>query len=351
MDYALQKRPAPAGSVIDALRAEGVSEFDINVALALQKTQRNARVPVLSLRVICGREEHVQAESAAFGAASNLGRGLPEMPRRRPGRGGLHITRNRVWANSVRTGSENETNFAKPLTKPLRARLVTACKRALDLGNDLATQARAGKRVLSEREKKLVCLTPSCLRVLTELINNEEYRKGWVIPAYETIAKWAHLSRSTIHRALHALADVGLIEWIRRFDYAFDQEHGARSTQTSNLYRFTLPDWLAKLIKIDPPVPVDDAHRRTQSVEDHAAMMAGTAQAQTSWPTFDKLAPRTSLGAQANCPDQPLRPACSVQECQEKTAPPIIYLYSKKRDDGSALSADTLSPDGPRKYR
>jgi hypothetical protein len=73
---------------------------------------------------------------------------------------------------------------------------------------------------------KLVCYTPSCQQILIELLDNEKFRKGWCIPAYETIMGWTGLSRSTIYRSLRTLADIGMIEWIRRFIYTQDKDVG-----------------------------------------------------------------------------------------------------------------------------
>jgi hypothetical protein len=53
MELTLQSPARPAGSVIEALQAEGVS-YDIRMGLDLQEVQRKAGVPVLPLRVICG---------------------------------------------------------------------------------------------------------------------------------------------------------------------------------------------------------------------------------------------------------------------------------------------------------
>jgi hypothetical protein len=109
----------------------------------------------------------------------------------------------------------------------MRARLVIAGKRVLKLGRKLACEARAGERALTDREMKLVCYTPSCQQILIELLDNEKFRKGWCIPAYETIMGWTGLSRSTIYRSLRTLADIGMIEWIRRFIYTQDKDVGA----------------------------------------------------------------------------------------------------------------------------
>lgn len=275
MELTLRTPETPASSVIEALRGEGVSYDDIRMALDLQASQRQAGAPVLPLRVICGLEAP-QRRSGQVGNA----RVLAGTPKPRGRKGGLHITRNEVWADSVQTGTDEEAEFASPLTPKMRGRLVIAGKRVLKMGRELACQARAGARVLSEREQKLVCYTPSCQQILIELLDNEKFRKGWCIPAYETIMGWTGLSRSTVYRSLRTLADIGMIEWIRRFIYARDDEVGARSTQTSNLYRFRLPQWLEKLVGLFVPIPADEEDRRALAAEDHARMLASLAPAE-----------------------------------------------------------------------
>lgn len=332
-----------AGSIVEALRAEGVPYDDIRMALDLQEVQRRAAVPVMPLRVICGLEApQRRRDASAFDAT----RALMGTPARQRGKGSLHITRNPVWAGSVQTGSEDEAGFAKPLTKRMRARLVITGKRVLKLGRKLACEARAGIRDLTEREQKLVCFTPSCQQILVELLNNEEYRKGWCIPAYETIAQWTGLSRSTIYRSLRTLADLGVVEWIRRFIYARDPEVGSRSTQTSNLYRFTLPAWLSRLIGLDPPLPVDEAERQDQALEDHAAMLADTSRADRRKFMPDDPTSRAALVVAAHRSDQRLGFALTRRECHDGLDPHQLDSFSKIGDEESAWTADAFRPDG-----
>ena len=63
MDFTLRQSTVPADSVVDELRAEGISYEDIRTALDLQATQRQSGVPVLPLRVICGLEQHKSTSS------------------------------------------------------------------------------------------------------------------------------------------------------------------------------------------------------------------------------------------------------------------------------------------------
>ena len=269
MELTLRTPAAPTASAIDDLRAHGICDEDIRLAVDFQDVQRRAGVPVFPLRVICGLDTP-QRRSGQLGTTPVF----TKNPTRRPGKRALDITRSRVWANSVQTGSTAEAEFAVPLTQRLRGRLVIAGKRALKLGRKLACAARGGERALTANERKLISYSPSCQQILVELLDNEKFRKGWCIPTYETIARWTGLSRSTIYRSLRVLADIGLIEWIRRFDCTRDSVVGARSTQTSNLYRFCLPTWLETLVGLQPPGPADDAHRREQATADHAEMLA-----------------------------------------------------------------------------
>lgn len=345
MDFTLHTPPAPAGSAIEALRAEGMSYEDIRMALDLQTAQRHAGVPVLPLRAICGLERPQRRNARAVFDTTRALLGTPP-PRR--GKGSLHITRNPVWADSVQTGSDDEADFARPLARRSRARLVIAGKRVLKLGRKLACEARAGERILSDCEKKCVCFTASCQQILVELLNNEEYRKGWCIPAYETIAAWTGLSRSTVYRSLRTLADLGVVEWIRRFVYSRDEELGARSAQTSNLYRFTLPTWLSTLIGLEPPLPVDEADRREHAAEDHAAMLAGTARAERRRLMPDDPALRAALVAAAHRRDRRVRADLVSRECHDDLPPLHKDSIIKNETTESAWTADAFRPDGLR---
>lgn len=327
MELTLQSPARPAGSVIEALQAEGVSYDDIRMGLDLQEVQRKAGVPVLPLRVICGLDAP-QRRNNQIGNARVLA-GTP-IPRGR--KGGLHITRNEVWANSVQTGSDEEAEFASPLTQRMRARLVIAGKRVLKLGRQLACEARAGERALTEREMKLVCYTPSCQQILIELLDNEKFRKGWCIPAYETIMGWTGLSRSTIYRSLRTLADIGMIEWIRRFIYTQDKDVGARSTQTSNLYRFRLPEWLEKLVGLHTPLPADEEDRRSHAAEEHAAMLATLPAAERRRALPADEVDRARLVAAGLRVDLRLAAERKARECHVGL-PPLIkdYIYKNEK--------------------
>lgn len=342
MSYILNRSATLDGPVIDALRADGISDADILTAIQLQARQRESDAPILTLREICGLDQPTRRSHRSGPCASALN----AIPRRRPGRGGLHITRASVWAGSVQTGSDAEAEFIEPIDKHRRSRLMSAIYGAARKGFEFATAARAGQRTLSENDKKLIRITPRSILIFRWLLKEAVSRKGFVTPDYDTIASEVAVSRSTVWRSINLLADLGIIEWIRRFDYERDKEKGARSTQTSNLYRFALPTWLAKLLGMDPPPPADAVSRRDDALEDHAAMLASTSPAERRRLMPQDAASRTALSLAAHRRDQRLRREDRSRELQGETAPPLLILYSKGRDDESASTADAISPDG-----
>ena len=78
MDFTLRQSTVPADSVVDELRAEGISYEDIRTALDLQATQRQSGVPVLPLRVICGLEQHKSTSSNVLLNATRAIVGTPK---------------------------------------------------------------------------------------------------------------------------------------------------------------------------------------------------------------------------------------------------------------------------------
>lgn len=343
MDFTLERSTVPAGSVVEELRDEGVSYEDIRMALDCQEAQRRAGAPVLPLRVICGLDK---PQRRGEGALFDTTRALIGTPKGGRPKGGLHITRRKIWANSVKTESPDEADFVQPLADDIRRRLYVAGELTFSLARKLASEARAGARVLTEREQDLVQFTQSCHRVLTAMLRREQGRKGWLTPDYETIMAWTGLSRSTVHRALNTLKALGLVDWIRRFVYSRDDAHGARSEQTSNLYRFALPKWLAKLIGLHVPVPVDEEVRRELVLEDHARMLAGETKAERRRLMPEDPATRAALVNAGLRLDRRLRADLDARECQKNTAPLRKFIYSKKGEKESAWSADALGPDG-----
>jgi hypothetical protein len=226
---------------------------------------------VLPLRVICGLEQATLEERKSFTpTASRL---LGTKPKARVQRGGTHITHRPVRAGSVRTGDVAEAEFVRPISKSERKRLTGAVYKLFQRASELATQRRQG-RELSEEEEKLTCFTRSCRDMMLRLLDELHYRKGWCVPSYETLMRWTHLQRRAVHYCINRLKGLGMLEWIKRYNYTKDSEHGARSEQTSSLYRCQLPTWIAKLIGLHTPLPADEEQRRQDALEQHAEMLA-----------------------------------------------------------------------------
>lgn len=76
-------------------------------------------------------------------------------------------------------------------------------------------------------------------------------KTGWCFPSYEAIAEKAVCARSTVHLAITALEDAGLLVWVHRIRRVYehvrnmfgDGVHGQRSRveRTSNAYSFAVP--------------------------------------------------------------------------------------------------------------
>jgi len=62
---------------------------------------------------------------------------------------------------------------------------------------------------------------------------------GWCFPSYEKIAEEAGCHRDTVHQAIAALEDAGLLTW----DHRIQRKHH-RVVRTSNGYRFEIPPHL-----------------------------------------------------------------------------------------------------------
>ena len=317
-----QRAYQSSGSVIEDLLAEGVDRSDIDLALFHQRAQRKAGVPVLSLRAILGREQ-VDNPTPIDWSASNA---IASTPRPKRITGGKHITHRPVLAGSVQTGTPHEIDFQKPMHKSERKRISDVCFKTWKRGRILASEARRGVRALTEDETKLTAFTASCRDILLRLLDEAEFRKGWCVPSYEAIMRWTGLSRSTVHRSLKVLANLGFIEWIRRFIYEKDAYLGARSSQTSNLYRFNIPRWLAKLLHLHAPVPDDHQHRQEAAIEEHALMLGELPLKERvrMLPTSPENRQQIHLAALRS--EWRTAQECLSRECQNETPPhPIIY--------------------------
>ena len=200
----------------------------------------------------------------------------------RPRRGGLHITGEAVWGGSKEAGSFHEEAFMARLDDSGRRACRRAVNEAFERGRAILAELRRERRELTLFERQCVQITNSAIRVYNALLRMEKRFRGRVFPSYEKIAEWATVSRATVHRALSALEEIGLLARLRRYDYQKSEKVGARSTQTSNAYRMELPRLLRELIgaRYRPaPVPQDELQRQHERVADHAAMLSSLSKA------------------------------------------------------------------------
>ena len=192
-------------------------------------------------------------------------------------RGGLHITKQPVHGGSKEAGSYHEEAFFGKLDDTTRRACRRAVKEAFEKGRKALVDARRSRRELTPLEALCVRVTASTIRVYEALLRMDKRFRGRVFPSYELIAEWAVVSRSTVHRALEALEEIGLLARLRRYVQMKDKKVGARSEQTSNAYRLELPTILRDLIerRFRPaPMPQDEAQRHHDRLADHADMLS-----------------------------------------------------------------------------
>lgn len=202
-----------------------------------------------------------------------LGRARGE-PRRR---GGLHITKQPVHGGSKEAGSFHEEAFMAKLDDATRRACRRAVNEAFEQGRRLRAAVRRDRRELTSFEEQCTRITNSTIRVYEALLRMEKRFRGRVYPSYEKIGEWATVSRATVHRALEALSEIGLLARLRRYVTTKDETVGARSEQTSNAYRMELPRSLRELIdqRFRPaPLPADEAQRQHERLADHAVMLS-----------------------------------------------------------------------------
>lgn len=335
--------PRPPQHVIDELLSRGIPQDDIDLGILTQNAQRRAGVSVLPLAVIVG------AEAPALGYRSQVGHTTAQIMRTRPparkSTGGRHLTGNPVWAGSVQTGEDEEREFVRPISKDQCRSLRHACRRILDKARELARQSRAGT-ALTVEQSRLLDFTTSCHEIYLRMLDELSYRKGWCVPSYETIMGWTGLSRGTVYNALNTLRSIGLLDWTRRFIYSQSKEHGARSEQTSNLYRAHLPEWLAKLIGFHVPPPDDAMAHQDAALEDHALMLAslGKVERRRLMPADPET--RSALIAAASRVDRRLAAEGGTREFSEWLPPHINSIFSKNGEKELPLSGNTSALTG-----
>src|SRR3546814_2525231 len=116
-------------------------------------------------------------------------------------------------------------------------------------------------------------MTPAAVRVFEQLTTWARTGAGKVFPTWEWIEAASGLSRASVGRGLSILATRGLIEKQRRcvpIDPPADRPK-ARNAQTSNVYRMSFPNRLARFLPrfLRPvPLPDDFFHRNIHCIED-----------------------------------------------------------------------------------
>ncbi|TCP66044.1 MULTISPECIES: helix-turn-helix domain-containing protein [unclassified Sphingomonas] len=222
-----------------------------------------------------------QATAQALGAVA--GRQSPRRPS--PGlspglgarSGGPHRTGAPVLRDSIEAGTFETLFFTVP-AKGETDKLLRIARRTLDAGRQLRREARAGDRILSAAERRIILLTAAAVRVYEEILTLARLNKGRVFPSYDHLSKATSLGRATIARALHILEDIGFLVRQRRFKRVEAEGPGPRYRQTSNVYRPTLPQRvLAYLPRWMQPAPTPDdvVQQQADRIDDTAAMLSG----------------------------------------------------------------------------
>lgn len=188
-----------------------------------------------------------------------------------------HRTGAPVLRDSIEAGTFEELFFAVP-GKGETDKLLRIARRTLDAARRLRREARAGERVLTGAERRIVALTAAAVRVYEEILTLARLNRGRVFPSYDHLSAATSLGRATIARTLHILEDIGFLVRQRRFKRVEAKGPGPRYRQTSNVYRPTLPQrvlgYLPRWMR-PAPLPDDAVQRETDRVTDDAAMRAG----------------------------------------------------------------------------
>jgi AraC-like DNA-binding protein len=181
-----------------------------------------------------------------------------------------------VRGGSKEAGGHVEKGFMASRDAKTRKGCWRAVNLAFEKGRALRAELRREPRQPTAFEQSCMNITNSAIRVYQALLRMEERFRGNVVPSYEMIAEWAHVSRATVARALNALTEIGLLARLRRFIHTVTAE-GARSEPTSNAYRVDLPRMLLELLERrqrPAPVPDDEAQRLQDRLENEAWMLA-----------------------------------------------------------------------------
>ena len=208
---------------------------------------------------------------ASFMALDRLERARP-----RSRSGAPNPTRAHVHPNSRRAGTFEDDFFytyAKGETDRLYKKAVELLKRK----NAIRRLARSEGRQLTEDERLVTLITPAAVRVFEQLTHLARTCAGKVFPTWEWIETHTGLSRASVGRGLSILAKMGLLDKQRRcvpIDPPADRPK-ARNAQTSNVYRMSFPNRLARFLprRLRPvPLPDDVVQRETDRIEEIEAM-------------------------------------------------------------------------------
>ncbi|GAA0678626.1 hypothetical protein GCM10009102_33910 [Sphingomonas insulae] len=258
-----------------------------------------------------------------------------ERTRPRSRSGAPNPTRAHVHPNSRRAGTFEDDFFytyAKGETDRLYKKAVELLKRK----NAIRRLARSEGRQLSEDERLATLITPAAVRVFEQLTHLARTCAGKVFPTWEWIETHTGLSRASVGRGLSILAKMGLLDKQRRcvpIDPPADRPK-ARNAQTSNVYRMSFPNRLARFLprRLRPvPLPDDVVQRETDRIEEIEAMRLWRTPRQVVAEEIEDAGLRRVLDS--------LAIAIEKQESQ-KNGQPLLDSY--------VLSTDGVGLDGQR---
>lgn len=197
----------------------------------------------------------VTLAKASFMALDRIERARP-----RSRSGAANPTRAHVHPNSRKAGTFEDDffySYAKGETDRLYKKAVELLKRK----NAIRRLARSEGRQLTDDERLVTLITPAAVRVFEQLTNLARNCAGKVFPTWEWIETHTGLSRASVGRGLSILAKMGLLDKQRRcvpIDPPADRPK-ARNAQTSNVYRMSFPNRLARFLpRFLRPVPLPD---------------------------------------------------------------------------------------------
>jgi len=263
-----------------------------------------------------------------------------ERARSRSRSGAPNRTHAHVHPNSRKAGTFEDDFFytyAKGETDRLYKNAVELLKRK----NAIRRLARSEERQLTEDERLVTLITPAAVRVFEQLTHLARTCAGKVFPTWEWIETHTGLSRASVGRGLSILARMGLLDKQRRcvpIDPPVDRPK-ARNAQTSNVYRMSFPNRLARFLPrwLRPvPLPDDVVQRETDRIEEIETMRLWRTPRQVVVEEIEDEGLRRVLDS--------LAIAIERQESQ-KNGQPLLDSYILGKD-GVGLDGQRLTPDG-----